>query len=121
MAISILCKELVEKDFVVVDDFCSKKDCARLRDFIVEKRTQDKMLSGTWNTPFFFLMFQSRHSNHKNVSHIKSLRKSTLECGLYCDVTPTLEHRYGVVIESEKERKECEKRVCRKIEKDYKE
>ena len=54
MAISILCKELVEKDFVVVDDFCSKKDCARLRDFIVEKRTQDKMLSGTWNTTFFF-------------------------------------------------------------------
>lgn len=69
MAISILCKELVEKDFVVVDDFCSKKDCARLRDFIVEKRTQDKMLSGTWNTTFFFNVSITSLKSQECISH----------------------------------------------------
>jgi len=47
MAISSIAKDLSEKDYVVVDDFCSKEHCSELRRFIVERRKEGKMLSGT--------------------------------------------------------------------------
>ena len=72
MAISQISKELVTNDFVVVDDFSCEKDCSRLRDFIVTRRREGKMLSGTeW------LSKVRRKGKSVKKDYVERLRKTT--------------------------------------------